>query len=263
MHSFKKVMFCIGLLTAAVLILPTTFKGAELTADEIMDRVRENRYPETSEALVTMTLREPGGKSFVKKFTMWRKVFGNNAKTLIIFHSPPEVNGTSFLVLQEGDKESTFAKFTENPMVQRISESQRSDRFMGSDFTYGDLRIDRKGEDNYRKLGDETIGGHNCYIIESTPKNIKKAQYTKVVLWVDKDKFVPRKTDFYEKKKGRHVKTLDTKKIEMVENTWTATLSVMTDLKDNHKTTMDLTEIHFRIPLKDEMFTPRTLMRGI
>ncbi len=148
-------------------------------------------------------------------------------------------------------------------MVQRISESQRSDRFMGSDFTYGDLRIDRKGEDNYRKLGDEAVDGHNCYVIESTPKNIKKAQYTKVVLWVDKDKFVPRKTEFYEKKKGRHVKTLNTKKIEMVENTWTATLSVMTDLKDNHKTTMYFTKIHFRMPLKDEMFTPRTLMRGI
>jgi len=246
-----------------VALVPATFRGASPTADEIMDKVRENRYPDTSQAMITMTLAEPKGKPFIKKFTMWRKVQGTTAKTLIVFHFPPEIKGTSFLVLQDGDKEDTFAKFTENPMIQHIGESQRTDRFMGSDFTYGDLRIDRKGEDNYQLMGEETIDGKPCYIIQSTPKDLKKAQYVKVMLWVDKEKFVPLKSEFYEKKKGEKVKTLDVKKVEFIEKTWTATVSIMTDLKDRHQTRMELSEIKFRIPLKDDMFTQRTLLRGL
>lgn len=251
---------CLILLFA---LIPSTFRGASLTADEIMDKVRENRYPDTSQAVITMTLIDTGGKSFVKKFTMWRKVQDASAKTLIVFQFPPEIKGTSFLVIQDGDKEDTFAKFTENPMIQRIGESQRTDRFMGSDFTYGDLRIDRKGEDNFQLNGEENIDGKPCYVIASVPKDAKKAQYAKVVLWVDKEKFVPLKSDFYDKKRGQKVKTLDVKKIELIEKTWTATVSIMTDLRDKHQTRMELSEIKFRLALKDDMFTPRTLLRGL
>jgi len=245
------------------ILLPSTFMGGPLSADEIMDRVRENRYPDTSQAVITMTLIEPSGKSFIKKFTMWRKVQGASAKTLIVFQFPPEIKGTSFLVLQEGDKEDTFAKFTEVPTIQRISESQNSDRFMGSDFTYGDFRIDRKGEDNYKLTGEETVDGRACFVIQSTPRDIKKAQYAKVIIWVDKERFSPLKTDFYEKKRNEKVKTLEVKKIELIEKTWTPTSSTMIDLKNRHQTKMELSEIKFRIALKDDMFTPRTLLRGL
>lgn len=259
---YKRIFLLIGSL-ALLVIIPSHFLAGQLTADQIMDKVRENRYPETSQAEITMTLQEQGGRPFVKKFTMWRKVQGDIAKTLIIFHYPPEIKGTSFLVLQEGEKEDTLAKFVENPSIQRIGESQRSDRFMGSDFTYGDLRIDKKGEDNYKLLGEEVFDGKNCYVIESRPKDLKKAQYIKVILWVDKEKFVPLKTDFYDKKREAKIKTLVVKKVELIENTWTATYSVMTDLRDQHQTTMELSGVKFRIPLKDSMFTPRTLLRGL
>jgi len=235
----------------------------ELSADEIMDRVRDNRYPETSKARIKMVLRSKKGKEFKKEFIMYRKVEGDNAKTFIVFENPASIRGTMFLLLQEGDKENTFAKFTENPTIQRISESQRSDRFMGSDFTYGDLKIEKKGADTFEILGREQYKGKPCYLIKSTPKNLKKAQYSRLKLWVDCEKFVVLFSEFYDKKKGKKIKELEVKQVKSIENTWTATLSVMTDLRDGHQTDMDLQEVRFRLPLDEDLFTLRTLKRGI
>ena len=247
---------------AAVLFAAAGINAKELTANEVMDRVRDNRYPETSEARIKLILKGKKGRPLTKEFTMYRKVSGNDAMTFIEFEYPPAIRGTRFLVIQKGEKEDTYAKFTENPTVQRISESQRSDRFMGSDFTYGDLRIERKGDDTFEMLGKEEYGGYPCYLIKSTPKSLKKAQYAQLKLWVDCNKFVVRFTEFYDKKKRKKIKKLKIKEVKLIENTWTATLSVMTDLRDGHQTTMELVKARFRVTLDDDLFTLRTLIRG-
>lgn len=236
----------------------------ELTADQVMEKVRENRYPETSRSEIRMTLIDPDGGKLVKDFMMYRKVMDNDAKTFIVFRDPPSIRGTRFLVLQKGDEEDTFAKFAENPTVQRIGESQRTDRFMGSDFTYGDLEIEKEGEDNFEKLGQQKYKEIPCYVIKSTPKNLKKAQYSHLKLWIDKEKFVSRFTEFYSKKKpNEKIKTLEVNEVKLIQDKWTATNSVMTDLRDNHKTVMELIKVKFNVPIDDGMFSIRTLIRGI
>ncbi len=236
----------------------------ELTADEIMEKVRENRYPETSRSEIKMTLIDSNGGQLVKEFVMYRKVADGDAKTFIVFQDPPSARGTRFLVIQKGDEKKTFAKFADNPNVQRIGESQRSDRFMGSDFTYGDLEIEKEGENNFEKLGKEEYNGIPCYIIKSTPKNLDEAQYSHLKLWIDREKFVSHFTEFYSKKKeNEKIKTLEVKELKLIQDKWTATNSVMTDLRDDHKTIMELARVKFNLEIDDGMFSLRTLMRGI
>jgi hypothetical protein len=246
-----------------ILIALAALAVAELTADEIMNKVRESRYPETSKVVVKMTLRDAKGSALVKEFVMYRKVVGDDANTFIEFQNPPAIRGTRFMVIQKGEKEETYAKFTENPNVQRIGEGQRSDRFMGSDFTYGDLRIERRGDDKFELLGQQDFKGHPCYIIKSSPLNADKAQYSYLKIFVDREKFTVWFTEFFDKKKKEKFKELEVKEIKLIENKWTATLSVMTDLRDKHQTSMQLVEVKFRIPIADDMFSLRNLIRGL
>jgi len=263
MRKFTGIFFIASFLAAA---WPGAGVAAEKepTADQIMEKVRENRYPETSRSDIKMTLIDPDGGQLTKDFVMYRKVKGDDAKTFIVFQNPPSVRGTRFLVIQKGEKKDTFAKFAENPTVQRIGESQRTDRFMGSDFTYGDLEIEKEGENNFEKLGEEEYNGIPCYVIRSTPKDINDAQYSQLKLWIDKEKFVSHFTEFYAKKKEKEkIKTLEVEEVKLIQNKWTATRSVMTDLRDKHKTILELVNVKFDVPIDEGMFSLRTLIRGI
>ena len=250
-------------LGTGILLVAAISMGGDLGADEIMDRVRSNRASRTAKATIRMTLIDAHRRKLGKEFVVWREIMGGSSRTLIRFKNPPDVRGTSFLVLQEsGKEERTYVKFPESPKLQLITSSQRKDSFMGSDFSYGDFRIEEKGEDVFKLIGSESIKGIDCHIIQSTPKNLEDAQYSKVILWVDKKKFVAQKTEFYDKK-GNTKKRLVVNEVKLIENTWTATHSTMTDLSENHQTILEILEVTFKVEFPPDFFTRRTLMRGM
>lgn len=64
--------------------------------------------------------------------------------------------------------------------------AQRSEKFLGSDFTYYDLGLPFLQWPTAKFLGEERIRGRDCFAIESTAEG---EPYARVKLWIDKEYF--------------------------------------------------------------------------
>ena len=70
---------------------------------------------------------------------------------------------------------------------------------MGSEFAYEDISSQEVEKYTYNYLRDETVNGHDCYVIEYDPID-PKSGYKRQVVWMDKAEYRLQKIDFYDRK---------------------------------------------------------------
>ena len=106
-------------------------------------------------------------------------------------------------------------------------------------------------------LREERIIGINCYVVESIP-NDPEYKYSRMILWVRKDYFVPIKIDIYDRE-DRLAKQLKVFALKTLGKRKIALKSEMTDLLNNHKTILILKDIEFDATLPKDTFTLENL----
>ncbi|MCK4751772.1 MAG: outer membrane lipoprotein-sorting protein, partial [Bacteroidales bacterium] len=100
------------------------------------------------------------------------------------------------------------------------------------------------------------------YKLELTRNPDSHLSYSRMIIWIQKDNYVPLVIDYYdEKDPDYHLKTLIQSDIEMVDGIPTAKSITMYNQQDNTQTSMNMTEVKYNIPLEDEMFTERGLKK--
>ena len=172
-----------------------------------------------------MELINRKGKKRVRITRAFRKYFGEEKRTILFYESPKNVKDTGFLTFDYPDSKRDDDQWLYLPAlrkVRRISASDRGDYFLGTDFTYEDIKKETKVSiDDYARktIGKEIIDGHRTYIIESIPVNKKIAKelgYGRVLLWVDAEIWMVRKSEFWDVR-GKTLKTILTKDIRLVQ----------------------------------------------
>jgi outer membrane lipoprotein-sorting protein len=185
-----------------------------------------------------------------------------SGKTLVRFHSPPDVAGTGFLVLEKKDADDDqYLYLPALGKVKRITGSQRNQRFMSTDLTYADLESRELREAKLTKLPDASVGGAPVYVVEALPEDPDESQYSKTISWIHKDAFVALKVEFYDKK-GRLLKTLAVHRLEKKEGRWVVMDSTIKNLQAGTQTRMQVGSIDFGVELSDSEFTQRALAGG-
>jgi outer membrane lipoprotein-sorting protein len=258
-----------SIIIALALLSAHSFAEEEKTALEIVRKVDRTLGSATSrsEILQTITTSRKKLRTFkIKVFTQ-----NNNEKMLIRYMTPARVKGTSFLILNNGDSIWTYFPRTER--VRRLAEHMKRQRMMGSDFTYEDMGGGSNLEDDYEAslLGSEKSGlvtPEAAYKLKLIPK-AGGPSYSKVVMWVSKDKYIPLRTDYYEKIDGgkdrdaedRILKRLWQSDIKKVGKRWVPHLFEMIDLKDEGKTTMEIVNIDYDLALPEDLFSIRSLKK--
>lgn len=182
-------------------------------------------------------------------------------KSVITFQAPADVAGMKFLQIQNANADDERYLYTpELKRSRRIAGSNRSDSFMGTDFSYADLDGRDLRQSASVLLADETLGKFDCYRVAATPKN-GDSVYSKIELWVRKDNFVPLKWVMFDKK-SQPVKTLLSKEIQRHGGHWFITGSKMTDHASGRSTELTLEKVDRRedIPLDD--FSVRAIEKG-
>lgn len=123
-------------------------------------------------------------------------------KSLTIFDTPRDVKGTAFLSFThalESDEQWLYLPALKR--VKRISSSNKSGPFMGSEFAYEDISSQEVAKYKYKFIRDDKFNGRDVFVIERYPQ-YKKSGYTKQISWVDKKMYQPLKIDFYDRKKS-------------------------------------------------------------
>lgn len=152
---------------------------------------------------IEMKLENGGGQSAVRKIrvsTLERP--GESTYSLIVFDSPADVRGTA--LLSRGEDQWLFLPASDQ--VRRISTSNRSGAFVGSEFSYEDLTSTAVSAYTWRSLGQQPCGAATCLTVESRPKD-ERSGYSRRVLWLDAAARRPLKLEFFDRK-GALLKTL-------------------------------------------------------
>ena len=260
------------LLIVFVVFLSTTKATFAITVEEIMRKVDEREAGRTQISTATMTLVDKKDRKRIRKLKLFSKEFSDVDKTITFFLSPADVKDTSFLSYDWKDESKEDDSWLYLPAMQRVNRTAAGDKsnsWMGSDFTFSDVEGIELNEYSYKMLSEsDPIDGHDCWKIEAIPKSkdvIKKTGYLKSINWIRKDAFLVVRGINYVKK-GKKVKYFSTKNIRQVDGIWTiGTIQMVTtkNKKVQHSSIFNLDDVAYNRPVEDKMFEVETMQRGL
>ena len=234
------------------------------TAQDPRSIVEESQKRSTSESQrYEGTLQVIDGKSkvTVKRWQYERIGSHGMSRSILRFVAPAEVKGVALLVVNHPDRSSDQWMWT--PAIgreRRIAMQDRSQRFLGTDFSFEDLEERDTSQFTYKLLAQEPIDGAMCWKIESRPKQSKISQYAYSYVWIRQDNYVVVQIENYAKDKlARRAKYTD---IQKVQNLWTPQTIEMYDAGRNSRTMLKLEKLQYNVPMKEEDFTLQSLQRG-
>ena len=240
------------------------------TALEIMQRYYAAYFAAGKDARIEAKLEliDKSGARRTRRFTVWRvnlKPDGSEQKMLLYFHEPADVRGLSIMVWKyPGRDDDRWMFIPAINLVRRLSARDYSQSFVGSDFTYEDGLGRDVSQDEHRLLREEELEGMACYVVETTAKT--KASWTKQILWIDQQMFLPRKREYYNVQ-GQLDRTFtggETKTIAAGSNGETfATMMQhkMENMLNGHSSVMTFLSVEYNVGLKAGDFTERHLRR--
>lgn len=133
------------------------------------------------------------------------EVSGDGDRSLSIFKSPLDVKGTKMLThSHKSEDDDQWLYLPAAKRVKRISSSNKSGSFMGSEFSYEDLGSQEPEKFTYKWLRAEKVGKQDADVIERIPKD--KSGYSKQVMWMVDSIDNPYKVEYYDRK-GELLKT--------------------------------------------------------
>ena len=148
--------------------------------------------------------------------------------------------------------------------ITKISPSQMSQSWMGSDFTNEDLLKEASIVNDYTHtlLGEEEYQGATCYKIQATPKQDAIVVWGKVLLWIGKEDVLQRKAEYYDED-GTLINTLVNSNFKTIGGKKIATiLEMKPSNKKGQKTVVSITTANFNEDL-DESFFSKNIMKTL
>lgn len=225
------------------------------TAGDILDKIDQNMVFNTAYAEVDMIITIKN-RVITKNLVSYSR---GNEKSYIEFLSPPRDKSTKMLKINDIVK----VYYPSAERVMRLSGHMLRQGMMGSDFSYEDMteRAKKLQEEYTAEIkGEEEVNGNPCYLMVLTSKIPKQTYFTRKI-WVDNQCFLVLKEELYAKS-GKLLKTLTAGCIKSLKNRFYPTRIIMEDkLRNNSKTEMNIKKIEFDIPLPQEIFSERQLMK--
>ena len=272
---FKSI--CLSML-ALIVAFPV---AAQLSPRQIMEKVDTLQRQVSDKNLSLSTLSSCAFKVVnkkiacsetkrVKRFESFGIQLGENkkdSKNISIILEPAREKGVGMLTYSYEDDNidteswlylSALGKVKR--MVSGSGDDQEPVSFFGSEFTTEDMESGKTDEYEYKVLQEGKYGKSEVWVIEAKPKpkRLKKTNYSKLLLWIEKQRFVPLKVQSYDKYGKLHKRTL-MKEYESVNNLWVARKVTVFNLRDKRLSTISTEQIVLGVELDDEFLTQRSL----
>lgn len=225
------------------------------------DRRDQGWRDSTSE--LTMVLRNSHGEESVRSLRFRTlEVSDDGDKLMMIFDRPADVNGTVLLTYSHkttSDDQWLFLPALKR--VKRISSSNKSGPFIGSEFAYEDLASQEVEKYTYRYLRDEASGDVDCFVVERQPVD-PKSGYGRQHVWIDKEEYRTRKVEYYDRK-GEHLKTLNLHHYrQYLDRYWRAHEMDMENHQTGKSTQLSFKGFQFQTGLSERDFDRNSLKRA-
>lgn len=217
----------------------------------------------SSQSQSLMILRNKQGKESRRQLrNKSLEITDDGDKSLTLFDSPKDIQGTVFLSFSHNDKnDQQWLYLPALKRVKKISSRNKSGPFMGSEFAYEDLSSFEIDKFNFKWLRDHPCGEHQCYVVQSVPTD-RYSGYSKIITWLDHDFYRVHKIEFYDRKQS-HLKTLVTSEFKLYqEKFWRSHHAMMTNHLTGKSTELRLSNFKFNTGLTSKDFNKNALKRA-
>lgn len=257
--------------TVAFLVVALATPAAALTGREIIDQAQQRNGFSTwkdRRAAATMDTFDKGTLTRTRDMTITEQTDPRGEhRTFLHFTSPADVQGTRFLHLSpRGEKDQQWLWTPQTRRTRRLGDAQRDENFFGTDLSYRDLemlvRIQQWNDDEAKAtlVGEETLDGKPCHIVELTPRNEEFA-YTRYKLWFGKDDLLLWRLDVYEDD-DTVLKRIEPSGYQKIGNYQTAMQANVSNLPNESRTLFKMRDVRYDDGVSDSTFSISNLDRG-
>lgn len=207
----------------------------------VMNKSRDMRKGLTNSVSdVVMTIKSGGQtvKREMRQYVLELPRDGN--RTINVFSKPADVNGVSVLThsaLNGNDKQ--WLNLPSVGRVKRISSSNRSGAFVGSEFAYEDLASFETEKYSYEGVERQSLGGKQVLAVTYTPK-YSGSGYSRLRSFLDTTIYQPVEIHYFNRR-GEHAKTLKLSKYKSYGSggIWRPHRLVMSNKRNGNVTQID------------------------
>jgi outer membrane lipoprotein-sorting protein len=237
-------------LTTVLILFLSGFLGVYAQdAESLLSKMDNIMFPSVDkQGKIEIILTDKNGKEKLREAEFSQSPDG---KKLYKYTKPESQAGIATLAFPDGVMWMYMPAFGKPKKITMLAKSQA---FTGTDFAYEDMAMQSYSE-RYTPSLIETNGGI-YHMLELIPKS-DKSNYSRIVISLDKANFYPIKMEYYDKAKNKRKEA--NYKYQKVGEYWNAERVVMTDLKKQHSTTINLSEVKFDQQIPDEVFLVENL----
>ena len=204
--------------------------------------ILENRSGQTSERRLRISILEVPDEN-------------DGDKSVVIFDRPRDIRGTALLsyahILEPDDQ---WLYLPALKRVKRISSSNKSGPFVGSEFAYEDITAQELKKYSYQWVRDEPCGALECFVVERRPL-YEKSGYTRLITWYDKAEYRMQRVEYYDRKNDL-LKTLTFSDYrQYLGKYWRAHDLYMVNHQTGKKTRLVYENYGFRTGVSEQDFT--------
>lgn len=230
------------------------------SAREVHDYVDKRYQGDDGKYKLTLTLVNKRGEDRTSQMVRYRYERDHLSKVLLTYVSPADVRGTTTMTIEQKDADDIQRIYIPSMKKnRRIASSDKGRSWAGTDFTYEDLQEHEVDDWNYGELKIDIVDGHECYFYVTTPVTPDKSCYTRIENWVRKDILEPVRAKYWDEK-GKYLKELNFRDLRKIQGIWSAMYWEMENVQEGHKTVFKVEKVIYNTGLKEDMFTPRSMV---
>ncbi len=266
-YKAASVMVLVG--AVAYLTVKPVEAQALPTGLEIANHINQVDEGEYVTRKMDMKMVDRRGKVRTRSTLGFRKYYGDEKRTVLFYLQPKNIKDTAFLTYDYNHKDDDqWLYLPALRKARRISASDRGDYFLGTDFTYEDIKKEGKVETrdyHFTTLAEQQVNGKTTYQVEGIPidkKTAKELGYGKVQWWVDPSNWVVLKARYWDIKLNE-LKTSQMSDIRLVDGIWTRHKMLVKNQKTGHSTEFTFSMVDYKTRVKDKLFSRQSITRGV
>jgi len=225
-----------------------------ITGYQLAKMIDDKNQPKSSKSEISMTLINL--KKDRKKTKEMISISKNDGdKMLLFFKTPKRDKGVGFLKIENDDNDKLSLFIPKLKKVRRISSSNQSDSFMGSDLSFEDMLSRNLDDFNYNILESDD---DSIYVLESI-SNDEDSEYSRHISWISKNHLLIKKEDSYDKD-GNLLKKKIFEQI-LIQGYHLVSKIDVTNVQDKHRTILEINNLEIDSGIKDDVFQEKNLKR--
>lgn len=242
-----------------------------LTGDAIYNRMLENRF-NSYEQRLRMHSGDQGGNFqdvlMRVRYRSYRKESDRTlSKTIAKYFEPQDVRHLGYLVINK--RSGVDDQFVYRPSSRKVRRiNVRGEAIAGTDFAFEDIVPQELEDGRHFRLPDGNVGGRAAYVVTVVPRPETESEYSKFVMYLDREHYVPLRTVYWDNKRARikeltaapdSIAVFEDEEDGAVKRIWIATKSRMVHLKQDSFTELEIVSLEANPGLRDRDFSEREL----